>query len=119
MSETITIQVRDFTGCPFAVSAEDGLRLHDAIAPVLKEGNLVVLSFAGIETVIGAFLSAAIGQLYGEFPEERIRELVAVRDLAPEDEAQLAQVGRNARAYYANPAAYDEAWKEVMGDAAE
>ncbi len=26
MNEAITIQVRDFAGCPFAVSAEDGLR---------------------------------------------------------------------------------------------
>ena len=112
MSTPTTMQVRDFTGGPFAVSAEDGQRLHDAIAPALKEGKAVVVSFAGIETLIAAFLGAAIGQLYGGFPEEVIGRLLTVCDLPSEDRSMMERVVRNSKMYYANPAAYDAAWKE-------
>ncbi len=115
MKTPITIQVREFTGCPFAVSAEDGQRLHDPVAPALKDGKPVVVSFAGIETAIAAFLGAAVGQLYGEFPEDRIEGLLSIRDLPPEYELQLGRVVRNAKMYYANPGAYDAAWNEECG----
>ncbi len=116
MNNPITIRVSDFTGGPIAVAAADGQQLHDAVAPLLKEGKPVVLSFAGIETIIAAFLSAAVGQLYGEFSKERIRELIAIRDLSPDDELQLGRVVRNACAYFKNPELYDQAWKEGVGD---
>ena len=77
MKPPITIHVRDFTGGPVAVSAEDGQRLHDAIAQVpFKEGKPVVLSFAGIETIIAAFLGAAVGRLHGEMAYEDVDALL-------------------------------------------
>ena len=115
MKTPITIQVRDFTGCPFALSAEDGQRLHDAIAPALKEGKPVVLSFGGIETIIAAFLGAAVGQFYGEMAYGDVDALVSVRELG-EDERELFQrVTANAKRYYANPVAFDRAWAEELG----
>jgi hypothetical protein len=119
MNEAITIQVRDFAGGAIAVSGEDGQRLYDAIVPLLKEGKPVVLSFAGIETMIAAFLGAAVGQLYGEFPAERIGGLLSIRDLSPDDELQLGRVVRNAKGYFENPESYDQAWKEVVGNEIE
>lgn len=118
MNEAITIQVRDFTGCPFAVSAEDGLRLHDQIAPLLRAGTPVALSFAGIDAVIGAFLSAALGQLCADIPEPRLGALLTFRDIPADDRATVERSMRNARRYYANPAAYDAAWKEELEDTA-
>ncbi len=67
------------------MSSDDGQKVHDKIAPLLREGRKVSLSFDRIETIISAFLNAAIGQLYGEFPEEKIRELFSVKDMSPED----------------------------------
>jgi len=116
MTNPITIQVRDFTGCPFAVSAEDGERLHDDIAPALRQGTLVVLSFAGIETVIGAFLGAAIGRLYGEMASEDVDALLSVRCLDGEQMESLKRVVANSKRYFENPAAYDAAWKEAEDD---
>jgi hypothetical protein len=116
MTVPITIRVFDFTGCPFAVSAADGQRIHDRIIPLLREGKPVELSFVGIEAIIAAFLSAAVGQLYSEFSEEQIRGLLAFRDIQTDDRALLDRVGRNAKAYYEDPKAFDDAWQAELGD---
>ena len=116
MNNEIIVRVRDVVGSPLLVSADDGQLVHDKIAPLLREGRKVVVSFAQVETLISAFLNAAIGQLYGEFKEARIRKLLTVQDMAQEDLALLKRVVDNAKAYFKNRAAYDQAWKEEMGD---
>ena len=117
MNNPTIIRVCDFTGGPFAVSAEDGQRVHDAIAPLLKDGKPVVLSFAGIETIIPAFLNTAVGQLYySGFSENQISGLLAFRGIQAEDRALLDRVTCNAKAYYANPKAFDDAWRAELGD---
>jgi STAS-like domain of unknown function (DUF4325) len=116
MSEPITVRVFDIVGGPLCVSTDDGQAVHDKIAPLLREGRKVALSFAKVETIISAFLNAGIGQLYGEFPEERIRELLSVRDMAEADVALLRRVVDNAKTYFANRERFDEAWKAEVGD---
>jgi len=116
MSNEVIVRVFDIVGGPLCVSAEDGQRVHDKIAPLLREGNKVALSFEQVETLISAFLNAAVGQLYGEFPEERIRELLSVRGMDADDLAVLKRVTDNAKKYFANPKAFDEAWREEMGN---
>jgi hypothetical protein len=116
MNEPIIVRVFDIVGGPLCVSADDGQTVHDKIAPLLREGRQLVISFAKVDTLISAFLNAAVGQLYGEFPEERIRELLSVRDMAPEDLDLLKRVIDNAKIYFKNRQAYDQAWKEEVGD---
>ncbi len=118
MTAPVAISVLEFTGCPFAVSAEDGQRLHERIAPLLAADAPVALFFAGIEVVIGSFLSAAIGPFCADFPEARLGTLLTLRDISPDDRATVDRSIRNARAYYANRAAYDAAWNEELGDEA-
>ena len=116
MTQPITVRVYDIVGGPFCVSAEDGQRLHDKIASLLKAGRPVVLSFERIDTLISAFLNAAIGQFYGELPEDRIRDLLSVRDLAGDDLAVVDRVIENAKVYFSSPAEFDRAWQEELGD---
>lgn len=116
MSAPVIVRIFDIVGGPLCVSADDGQRVHDKIAPLLQQGQKVVLSFEQVETLISAFLNAAIGQLYGEFPEERIRELVEVRDMDQTDMAVLKRVVDNAKAYFKAPKEFDQAWKEEVGD---
>ena len=80
MSEPLLISILEITGCPYAVAASDGDRVREEIAPALLEGRQITLSFRGIEFVVSAFLSAAIGQLYGHFPEAKVDRLVTVQD---------------------------------------
>lgn len=116
MNAAVTINVRDFTGGPFAVAAEDGNRLHARIAPLLRSGTPVALSFAGIETVIAAFLRAAIGPLCTAVSDETLRRMLIIRDISAADLATVDRTIRNARRYHANRAAYDAAWAAEMGE---
>ena len=119
MTTPVIVRVFDIVGSPLCVSAEDGQRVHDKIAPLMREGRKVELSFDRVETLISLFLNAAVGQLYGEFKEEQIRDLLTVRDMDAEDAATLKRVVDNAKKYFSNPKPYDEAWKEEMGDEEE
>ena len=116
MSKEVIVRVFDIVGGPLCVSAEDGQRVHDKIVPLLREGTKVALSFEQVETLISAFLNGAVGQLYGEFPEDRIRDLLSVRDLDEEDTAILKRVVENAKTYFKAPKQFDQAWKEEVGD---
>ena len=109
MSEAAIIRVSDIVGGPLCVSSEDGQVIHDKIAPLIREGQKVVVSFDRVETMISAFLNAAIGQLYGEFTEEQIRSSLTVRDMAPEDMALLKRVVDNAKLYFKDPDRYKRA----------
>ena len=101
LNETpVIVRIFDIVGGPLCVSADGGQRVHDKIVSLLRDGIPVVLSFEQVETLIPTFLNAAIGQLYGEFPEERIRELVSVRDMDEEDQAVLKRVVDNAKTYF-------------------
>jgi hypothetical protein len=115
MIQDIPVRVFDIVGGPLCTSSDDGQLVHDRIAPLLREGKRVALSFAQIDTVISAFLNGAIGQLYGEFKEEQIRDRLAVRDMAPEDLALLKRVVENAKAYFRDPKRFTQAIGE--GDA--
>ncbi len=116
MTQEIMVRVFDIVGGPLCVSADDGQSVHDKISPLLRDGRKAVVSFENVETMISAFLNAAIGQLYGEFPEEQIRELLSVRDMTQEDLALLKRVVDNAKLYFKNRKQFDKAWKEELGD---
>jgi len=116
MKAPVIVRIFDIVGGPLCVSAEDGQRVHDKIVPLLRDGRKVVLSFEQVETLISAFLNAAVGQLYGELSEDRIRDLLDVRDMDEEDKAVLKRVVENAKAYFKAPKQFDQAWKEEVGD---
>lgn len=115
MSDDIIIRVFDIVG-PICTSEEDGQAIHDKIAPLLREGRRVSVSFAKVETIISLFLNAAIGQLYGELPEDRIRDLLSVREMAQPDLSLLKRVVDNAKLYFAHPEKFDEAWKHELDE---
>ncbi len=119
MSNPIIVRVFDIVGGPLCVSADDGQRVYDKIAPLLRDGQRVDLSFEQVETLISAFLNAAIGQLYGEFTEDRIRELLAVRDMDPDDLPVLKRVVENAKAYFRDPERFKQATGKEDSDDTE
>jgi hypothetical protein len=116
MSEPIQIRVLEVVGRPLAVDTVDGQRVHDKIAPLLRQGTKVQLSFAGINMVITAFLNAAIGQLYGEFPEDKVDSLVEVSSLLPMFQSTLDKSRELSKAYFRDPERLKKAIQEVMGN---
>jgi hypothetical protein len=115
MRDEIVVRVYDVIGGPVCVSTADGQKVYDKIVQLLREEEQVSLSFDRVNVMIPAFLNAAIGQLYGEFSESKIRELLAVRDVAQEDMALLKCVGVNAKKYFSNRTAFDQAWQDETG----
>jgi len=71
---TVKIPISAIVGGGICVSALDGQKVYERVRKGVAEGDKVVLSFSGITRMTTAFLNAAVGQLYGEFSEETIRE---------------------------------------------
>jgi hypothetical protein len=115
MAKRITLRIFDIVGSPIWVSTDDGQKVFNKITEAFKAGHAVDLSFAKDETMITAFLNAAIGQLYsGEYEETFINTNLNFSDISDDDRAMLDRAIANAKRYFANQQQYDQAWKEVV-----
>lgn len=116
MPKNIRIFLFEVVGSPFCVASDNGQKVYDRLAAALKVDQKVILSFRNVTALTGAFLNAAVGQLYGTFSEEKIRSLLKVVDAEQNDLALLNSVINNAKLYFKDPKRYDRAVREVMGD---
>ena len=116
MSEDIRISMFEVVGSPFCVASDDGQKIYDRLDAALKADQEVVLSFHNVTALTGAFLSTAIGQLYGTFSEEKIQSLLKVEDANPDDLGLLRSAVNNAKLYFKNPERFNQAIQEVIGD---
>lgn len=116
MPKNIRISLFEVVGSPFCVASDNGQKVYDRLAAALRLNQKVVLSFRNVTALTGAFLNAAVGQLYGTFSEEKIRSLLKVEDAEQDDLALLNSVINNAKLYFKDPKRYDRAVREVMGD---
>jgi len=116
MTEPLVISLYEVVGSPLCVASGDGQKVYNRLETVLKEGRNVVLSFRNVTTLTSAFLNAAIGQLYGAFPDQQIRSLLSVQDIEKDDLALLKRVVETAKKYFSDPARFDRAAQEALGD---
>lgn len=117
MKSDLTISVFEVVGNALCVASADGERVYERLAAALREEKRVLLSFRNVSTLTSAFLNAAVGQLYGKFTEEQIRALLSVENMALDDLALLKRVVETAKEYFKDPIKYDQAVREVLGDA--
>jgi len=103
-------------GSPHSVSSADGGVVHDRIADALRSGEDVELSFAGIEDVTSAFLNAAVGQLYGEFGEDLIRQHLKVVDAESDHLILLKRVVERAKEFFRDPEHYNAAVSGALNE---
>ena len=118
MPKDIRISLFEVVGSPFCVASDDGQKIHDRLDATLKANREVVLSFRNVTSLTAAFLNTAIGQLYGVFSEDHIRELLKVEDVEQDDLALLKRVVDNAKLYFKNPKRYAQVVREAMEDGA-
>jgi len=117
MADRITLKIFDIVGSPVWVSTDDGQKVYDKITAAFKANRSVNLSFANKESLITAFLNAAIGQLYsGEYDEAFLKEHLAFIDISDNDRAMLERAIDNAKRYFANRQSYDQAWGDVVDE---
>ncbi len=115
MSEILTLRIYETIGGNLAVASEDGQKVFGLLMKALQDGRDVQLSFVNIDTLTSAFLNAAIGQLYGTFKEEFIRQHLSVADIAQDDLALLKRVVDGAKAYFKDPKRAEQARREESG----
>ena len=116
MSEEIKISMFEVVGSPFCVASDDGQKVYKHPDAALRANQDVVLSSHNVTALTTAFLTAAVGELYGTFSEEKIRSLLKVEDAEPEDLALLDRVICNAKLYFKDPQRFNQVVREVMGD---
>lgn len=117
MADIVKLKIFDIVGGPVWVSTEDGQKVFDKITAAFKANRAVELSFVNQENLITAFLNAAIGQLYsGEYEDAYLNEHLTFSDISVDDRAMLERAVENAKRYFANRQAYDQAWEEVVDE---
>jgi len=112
MKDQIAIKVADLIGSKLCISAEDGQKVYGKIEQFIRSGKKITISFENVTMLISLFLNVAIGQLYGSFSQEAIRNQLKVEGLSSDDMELLKRVVDNAKKYYSNKKSYDEAWME-------
>jgi len=108
MQKNITISIFEVVGSPLCVSSNDGQKVYGRLAKVLKENHSVTLSFHNVTTLTAAFLNTAVGQVYGDFSEGKIRSLLTVENMDPNDLFLLKRVVDTAKQYFKDPQRFEQ-----------
>jgi hypothetical protein len=116
MDKPITLNIFEIVGSEYCVAADDGQKVHDQIVRALKNDLKVKISFNNIERLTSAFLNVAIGQLYGEFPEELLRSNLSVTDIEPDDLDLLKRVIDTAKLYFKDPERFKVIRDRAIGE---
>jgi hypothetical protein len=116
MTVPVAIRVLGLTDTPLAVSAGDGQRFCDPIAPLLPVWGALSLSFPGIGTAVAALPGTAVGQIRSGLPEDPTRILLGLREIQADGRTLQGWVVHDANADYAMPEAFDDAWQQEDGD---
>lgn len=116
MTKPINISVFAIVGSPYCVASGDGEKIFERVGAGFREGRKIVLSFRNVTALTSAFLNAAVGQLYGVFPESKVSELLLFVDISPDDEDLVKRVQETAKEYFRDPEKFDAAVREAMGE---
>jgi hypothetical protein len=116
MSDIITLRIYEIVGSSLCVASQDGQKVFEQIQQALKDGKKVRLSFQNVESLTSAFLNAAIGQLYGFFDNDLLKERLSVTNIEKDDLALLKRVIDTAKQYFKDPAVIEAVRREAMGD---
>lgn len=95
------IKIKKISKNSFCVLSEDGIKINKIIKKSLDKNESIEISFEGISIVNSVFLSRMIGDLYQNYQEEKIEELVKFVDFADGDtEDYVNLIKKTAKEYY-------------------
>lgn len=94
------IKLFEEVGDSAAVSTDDGDAIHSKIETALEKGLMVEIDFQNITLITSAFLNSAIGQLYGSFTSEKLKEKMKVVNATQNDLRLIKLVTDRAKEYF-------------------
>jgi hypothetical protein len=112
------IRIHDLCG-PICVDSENGARLCEQLRLALERGETVCLDFSGVTTLATAFLSPAVGGLYGSFTRDDLDRRLLWKGLDSTGDALLRLVQQHAIRFSAATSAQQEALISATGRAVE
>lgn len=114
--KTFKINIYEIIGGDAAVSSDDGQIIFERIDKAFKENYLVTLDFNNVDLIVSTFLNACIGQLYGFYEPEFIRNHLKVENLSDDDLMILSKVIERAKQYFIDKKGFeDSANKAIYG----
>jgi predicted DNA-binding protein with PD1-like motif len=108
-----TINVANVIGDVYGVEADEGQKVYELIKKALADNRKVTLSFLNIEMLTTAFLNTAIGQLYKDYSEKKIKESLCVEHISGSGKVILKRVVDTARLFYNDPEKYQKMQKSI------
>ena len=114
MQEAVEKTIYQIVGNPICIEAEDGRKVSDIISQFLNKDRHITLSFLNIEILTSAFLNTAIGLLYKDYTEDKIKAYLNVKDLRPADAVLLKRVIDTAKNYYKNPEMMEKSVQDIL-----
>jgi hypothetical protein len=116
MDKPITLKIYEIVGSEFCVAADDGQKIYEQLALALQKNLRVQLSFINVTRLTSAFLNVAIGQLYGEFPNDLIQANLSVINMEADDRELLKRVIETAKVYFKDPIRFDRIRTNILGE---
>lgn len=114
--DEIKVNIFSIVGQKDCTLPEDGDKVYKTIQKILQENKKAVLSFLHVNKLTTAFLNNAIGRLYGEFSEQKIKESLSVEDLSDGGKARIKRVTTNAKNHFSNPEKVKASIQEILGE---
>ena len=108
------VDVAKVIDTPSALTQEAGDTIYHVLEKSFDQNEIVTLDFSNIESMITPFLNNAIGQLYGKYRSDFIREHLKLKDFPPTKNSTLNVVISNAKKFYENQKLFSSAAKEVL-----
>jgi len=114
MEKNIRINIINIVGDALCIEAESGEKVFQLIKKILQENKKVTLSFLNIKMLTTAFLNTAIGKLYKDFSEDKIRDNIKIEDISQNGLIALKRVVETAKLFYKDPDAMQKSIDEIL-----
>ena len=111
---TVKMVVTEIIGSHLCITIANAQKVNQKIAAAFKEGKKVILSFKDAEDLTWGFLSDSIGQLYLDFPEEKIKDALSFVDITDDDREFIEDVIYWKKEFFKDPERYKEAAREFL-----
>lgn len=117
--DVININIFNLVGNSFCVNSDDGNKVFYYIKQALEDKKKINLDFVNVSLLTSAFLNSAIGQLYRDFKDDSIKNLLQITNLSNEDKELLKRVVSTAKLFFQEPNRMQKSIDEILGEDSE